>query len=312
MQRHVNPKARQLLQTVDRKALEAKRPFLKRAKAFLMKTFLAKLLKSAEPEIAQVEMTAEDEAYLLNETDFGDILAPENISRFQKFTKKSRENFAFKTATMVVYLPEEAVELSQLEEAAVLNAAPIGYPLEDLNGLNIGCGDREVHPHLIPVDIMRRAHEAQSSGMHHAFIDHALLANPETLPFKEESIDYIVALHMLEHVQNPIEILRLWEKVLKPGGGIGLILPDCRYTWSAEKDPNKFGHKWDPTPSVFMDLYETYLKDIFKIEQIATLPYKLSFDIVLRKPGVFSHFQISDVTTEMSGQELIKQKIPIT
>lgn len=52
------------------------------------------------------------------------------------------------------------------------------------------------------------------------------------LPFPNESIDFIYSCHMLEHVyiHEAINILKIWYKVLKPGGYVRLTLPDFNYS----------------------------------------------------------------------------------
>ena len=252
------------------------------------------------------DITTEDEAYLLQTLDFRHMAAAKNVQIMSRFTIRSREEFARKTRSMVLYAPEEAKEVKRLEEEAALKAAPQGYDIKTLNGLNIGCGNRRVSRHLLPVDIMRESKLGPTNGEHHAFLDDALLANPDDLPFKEESIDYIIALHMLEHVANPMEILRYWSTLLKPGGGIGLVLPNYEYTWSAHGDSSQFGHKWNTNAQIFEKLYQRDLKDWLSLERIDMLPYRISFDVILRKPGQFQPFQISGTTSVHSGAELFR------
>lgn len=45
------------------------------------------------------------------------------------------------------------------------------------------------------------------------------------LPFMDNSVDRIIATHVLEHVAEPVEALSEWVRVLKPGGVLSLILP---------------------------------------------------------------------------------------
>ena len=45
------------------------------------------------------------------------------------------------------------------------------------------------------------------------------------LPFKEQSVDRVIATHVLEHVYKPHEVLREWERVLKPGGALSILIP---------------------------------------------------------------------------------------
>ncbi len=252
--------------------------------------------------VPQRDMTEEDEQYLREKLNFSFMADAENIRIMSQFTPESREAFALKTNSLVLYPPAEAIAIMKQEEEAALRAAPSGYALMVLNGINIGCGDRRISEHLTPVDIMRE--DKGSSGAHHAFLKDAILANPEDLPFKQESLDYIVALHMLEHVSNPVEVLLHWETVLKPGGGIGLILPDYRYTWNAAGDNSQFGHKWNSCADVFIRLFEQSLSGCFDLERIDSLPRKISFDVVLRKKGTFVPFSISNATSMKSGAEL--------
>jgi len=258
-------------------------------------------LRSKRP---QKDMTVADEEFLKKNLNFAFMADARNIRLMSRFTAKSREEFALKTGSLVLYTPQEAGLVKKLEEAAALRAAPAGYELSHLNGINIGCGDRRVSDYTMPIDIMREAKDA--SGAHHAFLKDAFLANPEALPFKSNTLDYVVALHMLEHVCNPVEILLYWGELLKPGGGIGLILPNSRYTWDAAGDDSEFGHKWNPSAAVFRRLYDAHLKDHFELETIETLPHKISFDVILRKPGAFQPFTISNLTSAASGAKLAR------
>lgn len=45
------------------------------------------------------------------------------------------------------------------------------------------------------------------------------------LPYADESIDRVIATHVLEHVADPLDALHEWVRVLKPGGVLSLILP---------------------------------------------------------------------------------------
>jgi SAM-dependent methyltransferase len=49
--------------------------------------------------------------------------------------------------------------------------------------------------------------------------------------FPDESLDFVIANHMLEHVEDPIEALLHFLRVLRPGGILFLTLPDARRTF---------------------------------------------------------------------------------
>ena len=211
---------------------------------------------------------------------------------------------------MALYLGDEVRKVKEAEELAALSAFPAGYRAEDLNVLNVGCGDRVIRNEFICLDGFRSSSDDQASGRHAAAFSGSILSAIDDLPFKESSVDVILSLHSLEHVANPIETLVSWIGLLKPGGGIGLILPDYRYTYTARGDDSSFGHKWDPCPDLFRVWYEKYLKDLVVLERLDTLDACLSFDVVLRKPGVFRSFSdISAAVATISGRSLDKDGI---
>lgn len=45
------------------------------------------------------------------------------------------------------------------------------------------------------------------------------------LPFKDNSVDRLIATHVLEHVIDPAQTLAEWSRVIRPGGVLSLILP---------------------------------------------------------------------------------------
>lgn len=45
------------------------------------------------------------------------------------------------------------------------------------------------------------------------------------LSFENNTFDRVIATHILEHVQNPHEVLLEWTRVLKPGGILTIVLP---------------------------------------------------------------------------------------
>ena len=231
---------------------------------------------------------------------------PANIRLLRHLSLQDREEFARQTKTCVLYFGDEVSLVQKAEEDAALAAAPKGYSLEKLNGLNIGCGNRRISPHLLPVDIMRAPPTTAIAGAHHAFLQGAILALADQLPFRNGTIDLIVALHMLEHMPDPVAVVQHWLDLLKPGGGIGIVVPDWRYTWDSRNDASVFGHKWNCSPELVRSLWEQHWSAHCELEGLATYPYKLSFDFVLRKHGDFVPFTIPDPSTMPSGASLHK------
>lgn len=227
---------------------------------------------------------------------------PVNTEVLKGLSMLEREELALRTNTLALYIGDEVAQLQKAEEDATLAAIPNGYGIEELNGINIGCGDRIVSEYLTPIDIMRG--QTGASGEHNVHTKRAILSLPDALPFKENSLDYIIALHMLEHVPNPGDVVKHFLSVLKPGGGIGIVIPDWRYTWDARHDASEFGHKWNCTPSLVKKLYDEHWSGISTLEALDTYPHKMSFDFVLRKHGEFKPFDLSTAPQQKSGKQL--------
>lgn len=67
-------------------------------------------------------------------------------------------------------------------------------------------------------------------------VDVDIIDNGEKLDTIESSSqDFVIANHMLEHSQNPIEALGNMLRVLKDGGILYLAVPDKRYTFDKER-----------------------------------------------------------------------------
>jgi len=237
------------------------------------------------------------------------IADPVNIKLLSHLTRKQREKFSLYSKTVTLYFGEEVAELINIEETSAMRSMPKGYTPEKLIGLNIGCGGRTISPFLLPVDIMRENTFGQSQGEHGALTNSAFLALSDDLPFKSETVDYIVALHMLEHIEDPVSTINHWLDTLKPGGGIGLVLPDWRYTWDSRNDRAPFSHKWNPTPSLMRQLYEKHWSGKSYLETCDTYDFAMSFDVVLRKHGEFKPFCGPDPEKILSGYERHQQGI---
>ena len=237
--------------------------------------------------------------------------ASDNFSVLRKLSIRAREEFARVSRTMVLYHGAEVDEVKKAEETAALYALPAGYDYRRLNVVNVGAGKRLINPTFISTDAFRSADtkSTEISGRHHEADPSAILSTIRSLPFKKNSIDAILSLHSLEHEVDPIKTLCKWVNIIKPGGGIGLVLPDYRYTYSAKNDDSEFGHKWDPFPDLIENWHHRHLRHIVMLERINTYPFRLSFDVILRKPGNFISFDEKlQKTKTLSGRNLYKIK----
>lgn len=49
--------------------------------------------------------------------------------------------------------------------------------------------------------------------------------NPGPLPYKDNSFDRLIATHVLEHINEPHLIIKDWNRVVKPGGTLSILIP---------------------------------------------------------------------------------------
>lgn len=79
----------------------------------------------------------------------------------------------------------------------------------------------------------------------HPHLDGAALADARKLPFPDNSFDSAVSVNVLEHIPQPVEVLREVHRVLKPGGVFLVKTPnrDHYVGRMARLTPNWF-HEW--------------------------------------------------------------------
>jgi SAM-dependent methyltransferase len=60
--------------------------------------------------------------------------------------------------------------------------------------------------------------------------------------FDDESLDFVIANHLLEHVEDPIGALHNFLRVVRAGGIVFLTLPDARHTFDRERARTTVDH----------------------------------------------------------------------
>ena len=58
----------------------------------------------------------------------------------------------------------------------------------------------------------------------------------------DDSQDFVVASHVLEHLPDPVGALRTWVRVVRPGGVVLLAMPDRRHGIDARRSPVSVEH----------------------------------------------------------------------
>ncbi|KAI8467942.1 MAG: hypothetical protein J3K34DRAFT_523318 [Monoraphidium minutum] len=203
---------------------------------------------------------------------------------------EERERLAYEAHSIALYLGPEVTAVQAAEEAAALAAAP-SRALAALNGVNIGAGGRPVHPALLLVDAHRALGDAPGELplVQHAPV-HTLMSWADNLPFRPGTLDYAISLHNLEHLEDPVAAVLHYLDLLKPGGGLGVVIPHWQYAWPAHTDDRPWGHRWNTCPELVCELHRHW-SHLADLEALNTYPaYRLSFDFVLRKKGTWTPF----------------------
>lgn len=72
-----------------------------------------------------------------------------------------------------------------------------------------------------------------------------IVANGDEIPLPDESQDFVVSSHVVEHFPNPIKALIEWDRLVKPGGIIFMIVPHKERTFDKKQDCTSLEHLID-------------------------------------------------------------------
>ena len=99
----------------------------------------------------------------------------------------------------------------------------IAKSVEGKMGLNLGVGSRAIAGYGL--DIAKKG-ERGAGGRKYEGADPEVTGDASKLPVADNSLDYIIAAHLFEHLLNPIPVLLEWKRVLKPGGILYAVVPE--------------------------------------------------------------------------------------
>ena len=160
-------------------------------------------------------------------------------------------------------------------------------------GIDIGAG-QQLSPFCVGLDYYssdRREldgeHPDYYSGEYHphlklrgdVFRDE--LTNVLEYPLKilgDNTFNFLVSHHSLEHMENTLETLQEWIRIIKPGGALIIVMPDNGFISTGDK-----GHKNEYSAENFRLLILDKLLNLVTVEKYDTLQNNFSFNCLLRK-----------------------------
>jgi hypothetical protein len=98
-------------------------------------------------------------------------------------------------------------------------------PGQQLEIADIGCGSTKQVPSAIGVD-----------SVPHPGVDIVSDLDADPLPFDDESLDHVFAVHVLEHLMRLPDVMCELHRVLRPGGVLHVLAPHWRHV-NAVADP---------------------------------------------------------------------------
>ena len=135
--------------------------------------------------------------------------------------------------------------------------------------------------------------------------------NTDRIPYPDNTFDTVLCGDVIEHVENPSQLLRECNRVLKKQGKLILSTPHANHWWTTlhnwifpfikDRDVGEHLSNWTK-----LDMIRLLKKNGFKVKKI----YGVSFDIPLLKLKI--NFVIYHMFSLVLIYECIKEKKPIT
>ena len=92
-----------------------------------------------------------------------------------------------------------------------------------------------------------------------------------------ETYDFIISSHCLEHIANPLKALKEWLRVLTIDGTLLLVLPDKRYTFDKNRPITTFEHIIQDYDINILENDRTHFSEIGQLHEWNTPADKQSF-----------------------------------
>ena len=94
----------------------------------------------------------------------------------------------------------------------------------------------------------------------------------------DDTYDFVLSCHNLEHLANPVKALKEWQRVTRPGGALILVVPNYRYTFDHRRTPTKVEHMLRDYDLGTPESDMTHLEEILKKHDLSLDPGAGSFE----------------------------------
>jgi SAM-dependent methyltransferase len=112
------------------------------------------------------------------------------------------------------------------------------FDLCEGRGIDVGCGSNKTHPGAIGVDLTPKGVQGQHGNQRLQLSEAEIVSPGDDLSvFDDNSLDYVVERHNLEHYLDPVNALLEWRRVLRVGGALGMVVPDDAAVDTIPLDP---------------------------------------------------------------------------
>jgi predicted SAM-dependent methyltransferase len=108
--------------------------------------------------------------------------------------------------------------------------------------LRLPRGARVRYVDYLDADGLRQVHSATLHEERPLVVPDVIDDGARLKSFADASLDFVVANHMLEHVEDPIAAIKHQLRVLRPGGVLYLTLPDARESFDARRERTTTEH----------------------------------------------------------------------
>jgi SAM-dependent methyltransferase len=91
----------------------------------------------------------------------------------------------------------------------------------------------------------------------------------------DNSYDFVLSCHNLEHFANPVKALMEWKRITRPEGGLVVVLPDYRRTFDHRRRPTTVTHMLEDYSLDVQEDDATHIAELL-------LNYDLALDVTLK------------------------------